>query len=236
MPDFSVALAVYDFAPVALIGLAFGLLVAVARAVDRACYPMMLLGGVLVVSGGFAKALWKLIVALTGQDLGWLAMMLFPLMAPGFVLSAVAAWGLLDRVLGRPARLGWSAALLALALMAVAVGVREWLLSIPRGWFLPLLAFVSLGNLILSLQLIRISLRLRRRSAALLFGLNLLVVFALPPIAIAGPATIWMHWLEQTLTTFGAGCFAAAAYLLWRSTQCRREGQADLECDEDARS
>lgn len=235
MPDFSVALALYDFAPVALTGLAFALLAVLARAVDRASVSMMLLGGGLIVSGGLAKATWKLVAAMTGQDLGWLAALLFPLMAPGFVLSAVAAWGLLDRVRGRPARLGWSAALVALAVMAAAVGVREWLLSIPRGWFLPLLAFVSLGNLILSLQLIRVSLHLRSRPAASLFGLNLLVVFALPPIAIAGPDSIWMHWLEQTLTTVGAGCFAAAAYLLWRSTSFRCEGESASKGDEGAR-
>ncbi|NEX22744.1 hypothetical protein G3480_20965 [Thiorhodococcus mannitoliphagus] len=219
MPDFSVALALYDFAPVVLTGLAVWLLASLARVIERAHYPMMLLGGVLVVSGGLAKALWKLIAALTGQDIGWLAALLFPLMAPGFTLIAVAAWGILDRVRGQLPRLGWLAASVTLLVLIAAVGVREWVLSIPRGWFMPLLVFTSLGNLVASVQLIRASLHLRSRVAASLFGLNLLFVFALPPIAIAAPATLWMHWVEQTLTTAGAGCFAAAAYLLWRLVQ-----------------
>ena len=50
--------------------------------------------------------------------------------------------------------------------------------------FLPLLILASLGNLTTSLLLIGLSLRLRRWGQAVLFTVNLLMIFALQPIAM----------------------------------------------------
>jgi hypothetical protein len=97
-----------------------------------------------------------------------------------------------------------------------AAGIRQWMLDIPRGWFLPLLTLASLGNLASSLLLIGVSLSLRHWGTALLFGINLAMIFALQPIALATPKTIAMHWLEQSVTAFGTACLALAAFRLWR--------------------
>lgn len=214
MLDFTLPLALYDFLPVIFTGLAMWALAGFAGRIDPARYAMMLTGGGLVLAGGLAKALWKLIAALTGQDIGWLATLLFPLMAPGFLVVAVALSGAVSRLRGGAMALGWPLVWVLLGILAGAVGVREWLLDIPRGWFLPLLVCASIGNLVATVQLVRASLHLRRAWIVVLLVINLGMVVVLPPIAMAGPSTLWMHWIEQTLTAVGSGCFAAAAFWL----------------------
>jgi hypothetical protein len=45
------------------------------------------------------------------------------------------------------------------------------------------------------------------------------MVFALPPIAMASPDTLSVHWLEQGLTALGTAAFALGAYWLLRSAR-----------------
>ena len=82
--------------------------------------------------------------------------------------------------------------------------------------FLPLLILASLGNLTTSLLLIGLSLRLRRWGQAVLFTVNLLMIFALQPIAMITPKSLALHWTEQSLTALGMAALALAAYRLWR--------------------
>lgn len=222
MLAFTPGLALFDLVPVALTGLALWYVARLVRELAPSHHRMAVLGGVLIVAGGLAKATWKLIAALQGADLVWLANALFPLMAPGFVLLAVAVWAGVRGLRGRRALFGWPTALGLILSACVVAAVRHWWLDIPRGWFLPLLVLVSLGNLTASVLLVRAAFHLRRRSAAVLLGLDLVMIFALQPIAMMTPKTIAVHWFEQSLTAFGSGCFALAAYLLWRAVAARR--------------
>jgi len=227
--DFPVDLALYNFLPVVLTGAALWFLFLFVR--DRVFdgYPLALLGGVLVFFGGLSKAFWKLIAALSGVDVTWLAAALFPLMALGFALLAVAVWAASRQLRGRRSLGGWRLAV-SLILMAFTVSaLRQWLWDIPRGWFLPLLILASLSNLALSAQLIWAGLHLRRGSIALLFGINLGMIFALQPIAMTAAKTMAMHWIEQSLTAVGTGCFALAAYLLWRASVREGSGVERIE-------
>ncbi|MBK1720981.1 hypothetical protein [Thiocystis violacea] len=216
MLDFPLSLALFNVLPVLLTGVAMWFIAAFVGRTNAPAYPMVLLGGGLVLAGGLCKASWKLIAAATGQDIQLLAVALFPLMAPGFLLLAIAVWGAARQLRGREPLSAWRLALGLLSVVLAAVAVREWVLDIPRGWFLPLLVSVSLGNLVTSIQLIAASLYLRRRTVAALFALNLVMVFALPPIAMVAEKTLSLHWLEQSLTALGSGCLALAAVLLWR--------------------
>lgn len=217
MPDFPLTLALYNSLPVALTGLALWYLARLALDLDRPHGRLAVAGSGMILAGGLAKATWKLVAALTGADLAWLGGALFPLLAPGFALLAAALWGATGRLRGRAAS-AWPrrAALAAIGVACAVALLRQWLLEIPRGWFLPLLVLASLGNLLLSVRLIVTALRLRRLGIALLFAVNLAMIFALQPIAMANPKTLAMHWIEQTLTVLGVGCFALGAYRLWR--------------------
>jgi len=79
------------------------------------------------------------------------------------------------------------------------------------------LLLASVANVGLSILLIRDALRVQRRGAALLFFVNIAMVFALQPIAAMPDKSIAIHWFEQTLTTGGAAAFALASYLLLRT-------------------
>ncbi len=217
MTEFPLSLALYNFLPVGLTGIALWFLSRLVRDQGPDKSGLALAGAGLVLLGGLAKATWKLLASSTGQDIAWLGAALFPLMAPGFALLSAAIWGATRRLRGlsNPAWLG-GAALAAVAVAFVFAAVRFWVLEIPRGWFLPLLVLASLGNLLLSVLLIVAALRLRRWGIALLLGVNLGMVFALQPIAMANPKTLPLHWLEQSLTAVGTACFALGTYLLWR--------------------
>ena len=217
MLAFPLSLALFNFLPVALTGVALWFLTRYVASQDAAVGRLALLGSALILAGGLSKASWKLIAAATGTDLVWLAAALFPLLAPGFALLAVALWGAVGRQFGRPVPAGlWPIALALVGAAFLAAALRQWVFDLPRGWFLPLLVLASLGNLAASGLLIAVALRLRRWGTALLFAVNLLMIFALQPIAMMNPKTLAMHWLEQSLTALGTACFALAAYQQWR--------------------
>ncbi len=217
MPDFTIGLALYDFLPVGLTGVALWFIARLVQAQDAPSWGLALVGSGLILAGGLAKASWKLIAAATGTDIGWLSNALFPLMAPGFALLAAAVWAGTRGLHRRQPLRAWPLALLIVLLAFALSAARQWMLEIPRGWFLPLLTLASVGNLATSLLLIGAGVHLRRMGIVLLFAVNLVMILGLQPIAMVAPRTLAMHWIEQTLTTLGTGCFALAAYLLWRA-------------------
>jgi hypothetical protein len=84
------------------------------------------------------------------------------------------------------------------------------------------LGLVSIANLVLSLVLIAIALRLGRKGAAMLFGVNLAMVFALPPIAMAGPDSLLLHWVEQICSpAVGTAAFALGAHQVSAAARAR---------------
>ncbi|AGA92091.1 hypothetical protein Thimo_3425 [Thioflavicoccus mobilis 8321] len=226
MADISLTLALINFLPILFSAVAFVFIARLVRFLDPDRSWLAVIGGGLVVLGGFAKATWKLVFALTGQDLAWLANALFPLLGPGFVLVAGGLWAAQRRELapevGR--RWPWLTPLAAIVLAFGLAALRSWWLDIPRGWFLPLMGLTTAGNLMASVLLIRSALRWRRRLAAVLFVVNLVTVFALPPIAMIEPKTLAIHWLEQTLTAVGTAGFALAAYLLLKAVRSPGRG------------
>jgi hypothetical protein len=225
MTDLTLPLAMFNLLPVLLTGVALLFLARLVRqqvpagrgAGARWPRRWAVIGALLVVAGGLSKAAWKLILVLTGQDLVWLASLLFPLLGPGFVLLAAAVWAGGRRLLGRAVPDWLSLFALALILLAAAaVVVRMAWLDIPRGWFMPLLLLTTAGSLTLSLVLIALSARLRLWAGAALFAVNLAMMLVLPTIAMIEPKTLGVHWLEQLLTAAGGLCFAIAAWLLLR--------------------
>jgi hypothetical protein len=218
LPQYGLDLALYNFLPVLLTALAVAFIARLARALAAPLEPMALTGAALVVLAGLCKATWKLTLALGGPDLPWLANALFPLMAPGFTLLALALWQAQRKTPAPPQR-RW---LIALALIGLAYGiaaVRTLGLAVERGWFLPLMALASLANLTLTGLLLREAWRRGAVWLAPLFLANLAMVFALQRIARIEPLTLALHWLEQSLTALGAGAFALGAVLLYRRTR-----------------
>jgi hypothetical protein len=210
--EYSLAIALEDFIPVVLSALGFVWLA--RRLAERApaVGPLAGTGAALIVLGGFSKALWKLIIAATGADVSWLANSLFPLMAPGFLCLAWALW--------RGLRAGKTSAasvwLAPLAGSALALSAAAFIAFTKggRGWVMILLAVTTLGNLLLSLQLIADSWRRGLLPAALLFAYNLATIFLQARMARM-EQTIALQWIEQLNNTLSWAAFAAAVWF-WR--------------------
>lgn len=227
--DYSLGLALYDFLPGIFTAIALYFIAQTVRHNVPQHDWMAALGGSLVVAAGLMKASWKLIVATTGQEIVWLSELMFPLMGPGFALVAFAVWSSVRATQNRstPRYLG----AIALGIIALTVGLALYSTLIAgnaRGYFPIFLMLASISNVALSIFLIRESLRQRLRGVALLFFLNIAMVFALQPIAAMPDKSIAIHWFEQTLTSGGAAAFALAAYSLWRAIP-RDEAQEPLE-------
>jgi hypothetical protein len=225
LPQYGLDLALFNVLPVLLTAVALACIVRLVRVLAPASAPMAVMGAALVVLAGLCKASWKLILALGGPELPALASALFPLMAPGFTLLALALWQAQLKVPPPPRRY-WLAALALIGLAYGIAALRHWGLGVERGWFLPLLALASLANLTLTALLLRESWRRRAVWLAPLFLANLAMVFALQRIARIEPMTISLHWLEQSLTALGAGAFALGACLLYRRVRRGLAGAA----------
>lgn len=228
MNEYSLALALYDFVPVAFTALALVFIVRLVGLCGLQGWALRLswMGMALVTVAGLLKASWKLQMALFNYDAVWMASALFPLMAPGFALLAVAFWSGGRTARGRAAPVWvWAC---TVCLIAAAFGLAALRVSqgVERGWFLPLISLASLANLLLTALLIGEAGRRGRWWLALLFCVNLGMVFALQQIAQIEPMTIALHWLEQTLTATGAGAFALACFLLYRELQTERSSDA----------
>jgi hypothetical protein len=200
-PEATVPLALYDFLPVLLAGAGCFALARLVRlrAPERAWAAGA--GAVLVLSGGLAKAVWKLALAAGWGDWGALEAGLFVLLCPGF---ALLAWSLAG-TLGRRVPLIVPLALVAVA--EVAAGTS--------GSTAPLLAGTVAGATATGVLGILLARRAHDRPAVLLFALQLALAFALVPLA-QPPHTVQKQWLEEILNTAGQGAFAAAAVRLVR--------------------
>ena len=217
MTDFTLSLALFDFLPVLFTGLAVYWIAAMAQTSDTEQSYLPFLGAALVFGAGALKATWKLTVTLTQQDISWMANALFLLMAPGFVLLVVGLWEQRRRLAGKTMPIwGWSVAWLLIVLTYGLAAYRTWLAPVERGWFMPMMSLASLGNITLTILLFMTAWGQGKRGLAFLFTVNLAMVFALIPIAQVAHKSIALHWFEEALTTFGAACFAVAAYRLYQ--------------------
>lgn len=215
---YSLGLALFDFVPVFLTGVALWFLaqLVIRRAPDYS--ELAITGTLLVVLSGTLKATWKLIAATTGEEILLLSELMFPLMAPGFVLMAFAIWATLRHNAGKtvPAHLTRIALGIIVVVFAWAT-LRTIGQAIPRGYFFPFLLMASIANVGLSILLIGAAVRRRQWLIGLLFFVNIGMVFALQPIAAMPDKSIAIHWFEQTLTSGGAAAFALASWLFLRT-------------------
>lgn len=226
--DFTLGLALYDFLPVMLTGVAVLYLARLIIMQDVPNGGLAFAGAGLVFGAGMSKAVWKLNVTLTGQDVTWLANLLFPLMAPGFVLIGVGIWAVERQLRGKqvPSWI-WGAAVVAIVAVYVLAFVRTVDPQIERGWFMPIMGMASVGNIGLTVLLMVLSLRYSKWGLAILFLLNLAMVFVLIPIAQIEPKTISLHWIEQTITSGGAAAFALASFRLFGLLRTGMASQPD---------
>ena len=220
MPRYSLAVALFDFVPVALTALALAWL---ARGIAARHPP---LGGVawaaavVVPLGGACKASWKLTLALGGPALGWLENLLFIALAPGFVALAFSlhharrAWQGGGAAAFSPARLALWLALPLGGALALAVA-----LPATRAWFFWLLAVTAIANLVLLVQALAAASRARLHPAATIsLCLSLAATMAMTALARLPPGEA-SAWLQEGVNAAGQAALAFGFWQLGRRMQ-----------------
>lgn len=193
----SVPLALDDYLPVVLAGLGA---IWLARVTGR---QPAVVGAVLVLAAGLCKATWKLLLAVTGDDVPYVDDLLFALLAPGF---ALLTWGLVRRELPLSVPLG----------LAGAAGVAAVVLQSTA----PLLVLAVLGATATGVLALLRARELGDLTAAALFAVQLVMAYALVPFAGSGQS-IAHQWWEQSLNTLGQGALALGAWRLLHPSRVR---------------
>lgn len=206
--EYPVALALEDFVPVVLTGVAAARLVSpIGRAVPRA-RPVAATGAALVFVGGLSKAGWKLTVALDGPDIQPLNKALFLLLALGFLLLAHALLSMPLAGNGAPdARRTpplWGFAVTWATAAAGSLALRTTML---------LLVLTIAAVTVCGVRLILLARAAGESRAATATGVWLLGTYALGPLAARPEQTVALQWVEQSCNTLTQ---AALVYAAWR--------------------
>ncbi|MFO7548337.1 MAG: hypothetical protein R6X29_05635 [Acidimicrobiia bacterium] len=217
MGPVGIPLAVYDLVPVAVAGLALGLITAAVGRRYRPARMVAAIGTAFVVGGGGLKAGSKLVAAAgDGIPPPLLDAALFPLIAPGMVMLALA-------VAATRAAPGIRRLLPALPVV-VPAGVWTFaaVLAAGPGWDtaeVMLIVVATAGNVALGGLLIRWSLVVGLRWAAALFAVNLVVVIGMAGLTRGVDQTIGWQWIEQTINLGAQLAFLLGAHRLARATE-----------------
>lgn len=221
MYNYSLALALFDYIPIALSALGWFWLWHWSCLKASPSTNLIALGGTLVVLGGLSKATWKLVIALSGQSIDLLNNNLFLLMTPGFALLLVGIWrttASLSTPTSAPAPVLQDKFLITCLLLTLACPIAVTLLSEhPRGWFLALVALTTVFNTAMIIRISVYAWNKQQRLAACLFLANLITTFVLSGLARGGDQSEATQWMEEMINTGAQGILALAAFLLARS-------------------
>jgi len=206
MTTYPLSLSLQNFMPVLLSAAALWNLVRMLAHDGAAPARAAAVAALLIVAGGAMKALWKLAMTLWNIDAPLLSQSLFPLIAPGFGMLALALLRPTTRGIFAGALLIGAAASSALLIAAAGASM----------WKMPLLALLTGAMVACAVGLVR-----RARAGRDLLSIALVLLytvtsFGLSGLAAAGARTLALQWTEQLVSTLGA------AALLWAAVRMQR--------------
>jgi hypothetical protein len=214
---YTVPMALQDFMPVILSATGLFFLARFAFGIRHDLGRMSVVGATLVLLGGLSKAIWKLVVAATdgATDIKVLDNSLFWLLGAGFTVTAYAMSYALRIANGKMLRRD-NIALLPVIVVALFYAIAiAFVFAQPekRAWSFVLLGMTTLGNLVLSALVIVYCLKRKQTLIALLFLMNIVLIFALSGLARSSASrTFVLQWTEQIINTLSSAAFAFAAY------------------------
>ena len=218
--EYTLGLALEDYVPVIFSSIGMWLLTQMIAQVNKEAGRLALIGWLFISLGGLSKSSWKLVMALSNgtQDIVILDNLLFVLLGPGFVFMAWSLW-CAYRMVTNQFRPGiWGVPMIITAVFIIPTIYSASTQPDSRTWFFILLTMTTLGNLVLGILLIRQSLFLKQPWIAVLFGINLVTIFALSGMARIPDQTIPLQWTEQIVNTISQGAFAFAAWQVAKET------------------
>lgn len=197
MAEITVLMAIMDFIPVLLFFIAAIILQKdLYNKLSKAGFAMLAAGSIMVFTGGFYKAFWKLLYGAGIADVPAMNNALFPLQAPGFILMFIALVTLFTKSR-------------ASAGVASASAVPVFASNLP---FLVLQVIGSSGVI---WSVFAIAARMRQRLAMVLLVLGWVAMLGMGYLGSAGGTGI--DWIEQTVNLFSQAFFLTAVWLLSRA-------------------
>lgn len=216
METYNLTLALQDYMPImfSVIGLYF--ISRMVRTIHAQLGTVAIVGSMLIFIGGFLKATWKLIMALTESQVNivWFDKGMFLWMAPGFTLVAFSLWFMRQIQRGAlPQRmwLGPGATLVSLIVAILFTGFPD---PAVNTWRFILLGVMTIGNVVMVLLLIQQARDVNQNRLAALFLVHIIIIFVLSGLARLPDQSIPLQWTEQLLNTFAQGMFVYAAWKL----------------------
>ncbi|MBB3047981.1 hypothetical protein FHR99_002247 [Litorivivens lipolytica] len=201
MKDYTVALALFDYVPIAFTALGMYWLCRSELFGNQTVRKLAIAGAALIISGGLLKASWKLIVASTGEHIVWMNNSLFILMAPGFTLLSYALF----------TRQSLFVRLRIAVLLTSLVPLIAFIIAIAypdqRLWFFWLLAMVTLANTATIFMLARTGWFAGDGIISLLYILSFVGTISLSGLARIPEQTAALQWIEESINAVAQGLF-----------------------------
>ena len=191
--DFSVSMALVDYIPVIMFGIASLILIqSFTEKMNKAQIAMFSCGVINVFLAGFLKATYKLLYAANICDFEALSNMFFPVQSIGFLLAGIAM------------------------IWYVFQNKKMYLLSMPpvfSGTFL-FVGFMCGGLLLLDLSLCVIARRMKKTWLMVLFILSFVCSLCMGYLSSKDFTEALMNWLAEGINVIGQGALLAGTIIL----------------------
>ena len=187
MHDFSVAMGLMDFVPVAFFGVtAVILLQDLYNKMFKGTYALLAAGTVNVFTAGFCKALWKLLNAANICDFQPLEQMFLPLNSLGLLLVGLSLIGMLC----------WKRkdAIMLSAAPAVVSGSLVFIMMMV----------VGLGGICAVMSIL--AARMKKKGTIILFVLSFVFAMGMGYMSSQDSTLAWVNWVEQSINTVSQLC------------------------------
>lgn len=216
--QYTLSLALVDFLPVTFTAIGYFFLCRMVTHINQQQGKIASLGAILIVAGGFFKAVWKLFIATTDgtTNIIWMDEGLFVWMATGYTLLAWSVWQTVRQVRRKKTFHAW---FLPVILSVLTLGYAYYLSTTGGSWNLILLIVLVFGSTTTSILLIAFAFRENLKSMGALFIINLICVFILSGLARIPEQTVMLQWIEESINTVSWLCFAIAIKQVYEHTR-----------------
>ena len=207
MHDFSVAMGLMDFVPVAFFGVtAVILLRDLYNKMFKGAYALLAAGTINVFTAGFCKALWKLLYAANICDFAALEQIFLPLNSLGLLLVGLSLIGMLCRK--RKETVMFSAA------PVVFSGSMVFILMMVAG----------LGGICAVLSIL--AAKMKKKGLIALFVISFVAAMGMGYMSSKDSTLAWVNWVEQSINTVSQLCLMLGTIALHKA------GLADYQFQE----
>ena len=187
MHDFSVAMGLMDFVPVAFFGVtALILLQDLYNKMCKGTYALLAAGAINVFTAGFCKALWKLLYAANVCDFQPLEQIFLPLNSLGLLLVGVSLICML--CIKRKDVVALSAA------PAVVSGSLVFIMMMV----------VGLGGICAVMSIL--AAKMKKKGLIILFVLSFFFAMGMGYMSSKDSTLAWVNWVEQSINTVSQFC------------------------------